>query len=73
VFTAFIALTIYSSSKRLGLILLAMSVLIGVSRVIGHIHSPIDIIGSLVFAFVGFIIATLATPYVLKRIHKASR
>ena len=70
--TAFAALTIFSSSKRIGLALLSISVLIGLSRVIGHIHSPIDIVGSLVFACVGFIAATVATPHILKRI-KVSR
>ena len=68
VLTAFVALTIFSSSKRIGLVSLAMSVLIGVSRIIGHIHSPIDILGSLMFAFIGFTVATLSTPPILKRI-----
>jgi undecaprenyl-diphosphatase len=69
--TAFIALTIFISSKRLGIILLIMSILIGVSRVVGHIHSPIDIIGSLVFAVVGYGAARQFTPYLLKRWRRA--
>ena len=67
VLTAFIALTIFSSSKRYGVILLIMSILIGLSRVIGHIHSPIDILGSLIFALAGYCAALLVTPYILKR------
>ncbi len=68
VLTAFIALTIFSSSRKTGLTLLCMVVLIGLSRVIGHIHSPIDIIGSLAFALVGFGIAKLVTPRLLQRL-----
>lgn len=62
VLTAFIALTIYSSSKRLGLFLLALAILIGVGRVIGNIHSPIDILGSLIFALIGAVTAHRLTP-----------
>lgn len=68
VLTAFIAFTIFSSSKRLGVFLLVLSALIGLSRVVGHIHSPIDIVGSFVFALIGFGVATWATPYIIKRL-----
>lgn len=67
VLTAFIAMTIFSSSKLLGIVLLVMSILIGLSRIVGHIHSPIDIVGSLVFALIGYGAALLLTPYLLKR------
>ncbi len=70
VLTAFIAITIYSESKRLGLILLFMALLIGVSRVIGHIHSPIDIIGSMTFALTGGAVAYYLTPKLTARIEK---
>ena len=68
VFTALIAFIIFSASKRVGAFLLVLSVLIGISRVIGNIHSPIDIAGGLAFALIGFGIATLLTPYVFKRL-----
>lgn len=67
VFTAFIALTIFSSTKRIGLFLLFLSVVVGTARVIGHIHSPIDIVGSLVFALIGYGVATWAVPRIIKR------
>lgn len=67
VFTAFIAMTIFSSSKRVGACLLVLSMLVGTSRVIGHIHSPIDIVGSLVFAVAGYAVAMWATPRITKR------
>jgi undecaprenyl-diphosphatase len=68
VLTMIIALTIFSSSKRLGIILIIMSILIGISRILGHIHSPIDILGSLVFALAGYAAAVLLSPYMLKRL-----
>ena len=70
VLTAFIAVTIYSATKRLGLVLFAMALLIGLARVIGHIHSPIDIIGSIVFALVAGAVAAYLTPKVTARLAK---
>ncbi len=70
VLTAFIAVTMYSSSKKLGLALLVLSLLIGIARVVGHIHSPIDIIGSLVFAAIGGLAAFWLTPIVLHRFNQ---
>ncbi len=70
--TAFIALTIFSSSKRLGTFLLVLAVVVGSARVIGHIHSPIDIIGSVLFATVGYGAAWFVTPKIIQRIHNAS-
>jgi len=67
VLTAFMAVTIYSANKRLGLVLFLMALLIGLSRIIGHIHSPIDIIGSVVFALVGGGVAAYLTPKVIAR------
>ncbi len=68
VLTAYIAMVVYSSSKRLGLVLLAMSLLIGCSRVMGYIHSPIDIAGSILFALIGGIAAYYLTPKVMAKL-----
>lgn len=68
--TAFIALTVFSMSKRLGIILLVASVAVGVSRVIGHIHSPIDILGSLAFAAIGSLVAVRITPLIVRRLQR---
>jgi undecaprenyl-diphosphatase len=62
---AFIALTIMAASRRYGIALLVAAILVGVARVAGHIHSPIDIIGSLVFAAAGAAVAYLLTPKIL--------
>ena len=66
--SAFIAVTIYAVHKRLGLILMAMALLVGGARVIGNIHSPIDIAGSVVFALLGGFVAYYLTPKVLARV-----
>lgn len=66
VLTAVIALVIFSASKRLGLLLLFLALCIGISRVVGNIHHPVDILGSFVFAGIGFMAATYITPYGLK-------
>jgi len=68
VLAALAALVVYSSSKRAGLALLGLALLIGVARVLGHIHSPIDIIGSIAFALIGFGVATIATPPALQHL-----
>ncbi|MDB5170536.1 MAG: phosphatase family protein [Candidatus Saccharibacteria bacterium] len=67
VLTAFVAVTIYSVSKKLGLVLMSMALLIGLSRVIGHIHRPIDILGSLAFALTGGAVAHYVTPKIIER------
>ena len=69
--SAFIALTIYSSSKRIGAALLFMAVAVGVSRVVGNIHSPIDIAGSFVFALIGYAVAVSVTPRIIRHIGKS--
>lgn len=71
--TGYIALTILSSSKRWGTALLILAIVIGISRVLGNIHSPIDIIGSLVFAVIAAYIATLATPRLMNIYTRRSR
>lgn len=68
--TAAIALAIYSVSRKFGLGLLALAVIVGISRILAHIHSPIDIIGSLVFAAIGGAVAYYLTPKVMTRIDK---
>lgn len=62
-----IAVTIFSAHKKLGLVLFVLVLLDGLSRVIGHIHSLIDIIGSVVFTFVGASVAYWLTPKVVSK------
>ena len=67
---AFTAVTIYTSSRRLGIGLMVLAVIIGTSRVIGHIHSPIDIVGSLIFALLGGFVAAQLAPRVIAKLSK---
>jgi undecaprenyl-diphosphatase len=70
ILAAAIAVILYSSSKRIGLIVFGMAFLIGLARVLGHIHSPIDIVGSFVFALIGGLAAYYATPRIMRSFHK---
>lgn len=67
--SAFITVTIFSVNKKIGLLLLLLTLMVGGSRIIGHIHSPIDIIGSIVFALVGGLVAFYLTPKVIQKIN----
>lgn len=70
ILVAFIAVTIFSSSKRLGGILFGMTLLVGISRVAGNIHSPIDIVGSIIFAILGGVTAYVLTPKIIAKLNK---
>jgi undecaprenyl-diphosphatase len=48
--TMWIALVVFIFNRRIGFILMAISVIVGVSRIFALIHHPIDIIGSIVIA-----------------------
>lgn len=63
-----IAVTVYMASKRLGLTLFVMALAIGLARVLGNIHSPIDILGSVVFAIVAGAVAYYLTPKLMMRL-----
>jgi undecaprenyl-diphosphatase len=71
-FAGFVAATVDMASRKLGAILLVLALIVGISRVIGHIHHPIDIIGSLVFVLVGAIVANFVTPLISSRLSKSA-
>lgn len=71
-FSAVIAVTICSVSKKLGLLLGGLAIIVGISRVLANIHHPIDIIGSLVFAMISGLIAYYLTPKIIKLIKTKS-
>ncbi|MDB5179305.1 MAG: phosphatase family protein [Patescibacteria group bacterium] len=70
VLAALIAVVIYSASKRLGLVLFALALAVGAARVAAQVHSPIDILGSMVFAVMGGLAAYYLTPKVTARLNK---
>jgi len=51
--TAFLAFTVWRYSKRAGWALLGVSVLVGLCRMIAGVHHLQDIIGSIIFAWIG--------------------
>lgn len=65
---ASVAVATFLMNKKLGIILGLVAILVGASRVVAHVHSPIDIIGSIVFACIGGMAAFYITPKILKRI-----
>lgn len=70
--SASVAFTLLVASRRLGAILLVLALFVGVSRVIGNIHSPIDILGSFIFAALGATVAYFASPKILAMLRKSS-
>jgi len=52
-FASFLAFLSWYYSKKAGLGLLIVALLIGLSRVVAGVHHLLDILGSMVFAFVG--------------------
>ncbi len=67
---AAIAVAVYSISRKLGVTLFLLALVVGISRVLAHIHSPIDIIGSIGFAVLGGVIAHFVTPLLTTRVTK---
>lgn len=63
-FASFLAFLSWHYSKKLGISLFVVALLIGLSRVIAGVHHLIDIIGSIVFAFIG----SWVVWYLLQRI-----
>jgi undecaprenyl-diphosphatase len=54
--TAFLAFTMLLYSKRTGVFLLVIALLVSWARVAAHIHNPRDIVGSFVIAAVAVIV-----------------
>lgn len=65
-FSAAIAVTIYSVSKKWGLVLGVLAVVVGISRVLAHVHHPIDIVASLIFGMVAGLAAYFLTPKIIR-------
>jgi undecaprenyl-diphosphatase len=61
-----IALAIFTVSKKWGSGLLAVAVVIGLSRVFAGVHHYVDIAGSIVFALIGLVVAVYVTPLIIR-------
>lgn len=58
-FASFLAFTTWHFSRKAGVGLFVIAVLIGLARVIAGVHHPADIIGSILFALIGVTLACL--------------
>jgi len=65
--TSFLGFTLLAYSRRVAAVLLLIALLVGVARVAAHVHSPIDIIGSFVFAGVSAAIIVVLDGIVARR------
>ncbi len=65
--TSFLGFSLLAYSRRIAAVLLGIAVLVGWARVAAHVHSPIDIIGSFVFAGVSAAIIVWIDRVVARR------
>ncbi|MGO8684994.1 MAG: phosphatase PAP2 family protein [Thermoleophilia bacterium] len=65
--TMFLAFCVLAYSRRWGGVLVVIALLVGSARVAAHVHSPIDIIGSIVFAGVAALVARPPANWALQR------
>lgn len=63
---SFLAFTTWRFSRKAGWAMLLIAVLIGLSRVVAGVHHLLDIVGSIVFAFIGVWLAALAVRRLMK-------
>lgn len=70
-FTSFLAFTTWRFSRKAGVTILIIALLVGLSRVIAGVHHLADIAGSIVFAFAGVWLANvLVNMWAPKQIYK---
>lgn len=55
---------IFLVNKRYGFVLWILAILVGVGRILAHVHSPIDVIGSAAMAIVAAWLALKCTHYI---------
>ena len=62
-FTSFLGFTMLLYSRRTGIFLLIIAVLVSWARVAAHIHNPRDIVGSFVIAAVAVLVVRVVTKW----------
>lgn len=66
-----IALVIFLLNKRIGILLIALALLVGLGRMLALVHNPIDIIGSVFIAVFAVVTARYIVNFHFKlSIHK---
>ncbi len=71
--TMFLAVSVWFCSRRWGLVLAVNAVLVGIARVLAHVHSPLDIAAGYLIGAVTAILAAAAAPAIVRRIRPAAR
>lgn len=66
--SSILALAIFAVSKKWGIGLWVIAVVIGLARVFAGVHHLTDIIGSLVFTALGLLAAAYFTPSIMRRL-----
>ncbi len=64
--TMWLALVVFLNNRRIGIALIVISLVVGISRVMALIHHPIDIIGSIVIATVSVWASNIAITKLVK-------
>ena len=59
-----IAAVVYLFNRKIGFVLLAIAILVAISRVYVGVHHPIDVIASIAFSFIGTSIAYILLKHV---------
>ena len=67
------AAAVFYMNRKLGSVLFVIAFTVGASRVVGYIHSPTDIAGSIVFVVIAYAVASYITPRVLKKYTHSSQ
>ena len=69
----FAALLVLHYSRRWGVVMVVISLLIGASRIDAHLHRPIDILGAIVIAAIAALVAFPAARWLTRRWPLAAR
>ena len=65
-----IAITVFLHHRRLGIILIILALLIGISRIFGGVHYPIDIIGgAAIGSLIAWSVSHLHPSWLLKKLN----
>lgn len=65
-----VALSVCMVSRRFGAILVVLAALVAAGRVLVHVHHPLDVIASTIFALVGALVAWWVTPHIERRLER---
>ncbi len=66
--TMFVALCVLQYSRRWGIVLIVLSLLIGASRVAAGIHTPLDILGAIAIAAIAALVTRPAAVWLNRRL-----